>query len=414
MHEALAIYGSGAAVLMEKEGSSARLDARQPTDMQARGYLFAATGNPLSNGVPSQLTEAVRDILSGRGDGPDARALVVRVTGPSGKSYLAAAPLRPHAPPPFPIRPFPPPSAFWLQAVITFFVSGAVCYGLSWRMTAPVRRLRAATQRLASGDLTSRVEVGAGQAGHELHDLGRDFNRMAERMERLVLAHKQLMRDVSHELRSPLARLNVALAISRKDSAASAAPALDRIEQEGERLNQLIGELLTLSKLEGGMTAGTDSFELRELVQEVVQDAEFEACAADRHVALAPAPALPFIGDREQLRRALENVVRNAIRYTASGTNVEVTLQQTAAGEAVLRVRDFGPGVPEEHLPDIFRPFYRVAEARERQTGGTGIGLAISEKTVSLHGGSIVARNAEEGGLEVEITLPLAVPTSAG
>lgn len=402
--EALTLYGRTAAAVNEREGSPASVDAGQ--GVGAKGYLFAADGSPISQGAPQPLREAV--LRAAKGPRPPERPVktivVVRVQGPSGAQYLAAA-LLPPGPPPPEIKPFPLPPHFWLQLFITFIVSGLVCYGLSWRLTAPVRRLRAATQGLADGALKSRVDVPMKGPGDEITGLGRDFNLMAARIEKLVLAHKQLVRDASHELRSPLARLNVALGLARKESPASAARSLDRIEHESDRLNLLITEILTLSKLEEGIDVARGEFDLSELVEEVARDAEFEACALNRQVRCEAMTAIPFQGSRELLSRALENVVRNGVRYTEEGTAVEILLEREADA-VVLRVRDHGPGVPEEQLADIFRPFYRVAQARDRNSGGTGIGLAIAERTVALHGGAIAARNALGGGLEVEIRLP--------
>jgi signal transduction histidine kinase len=408
--QALTLYGRTAAAVHEKEGTTPLPETGQGAPASAKPYLFAADGTALSDGVTPQVSDAVRRAISGTvaPSGHEKRdVVVVNVLGPSGKKYLAAIQTTPGPPPHEPLGHFPFPPDFWLQMLITFVVSGLVCYGLSWRITAPVRRLRAAAQGLALGDLATRVNVSDAGAGDELTDLGRDFNLMAVRIEKLVTAHKQLVRDVSHELRSPLARLNVALGIARKQSPASAEPALDRIELEGERLNQLISELLTLSKLEGGGAWERAEIDLSELADEVARDADFEASASNRRVVFHPMPGVLVLGNRELLRRALENVMRNAVRYTAEGSSVVVSLERVA-GHGILRVRDFGPGVPEAQLADIFRPFYRVEQARDRQSGGTGIGLAISEKTVTLHGGAVSARNLSDAGLEVEIRLPLA------
>ena len=414
LSQALTFYGRSAAAEHERAETPVRFTDPQPgTPGGMRGYLFSADGTALSEGGAPQLRDAVRRMATGvdaatAGVGRD--VVVVKVLGPSGKLYLAATQVMSGQPPPRPLRRFPFPPDFWLQMLITFVVSGLVCYGLSWRITAPVRKLRAAVQGLALGDLATRVSVSGEATGDELSDLGRDFNLMAVRIEKLVTAHKQLVRDVSHELRSPLARQNVALGIARKQSPPSAEPALDRIEQEGERLNLLIGELLTLSQLEGGVAGERAEVDLAELADEVVRDADFEACAGNRRVHFSPAAALVLQGNREMLRRALENVVRNAVRYTPVGSSVEVRLERVAGPLAVLRVRDFGPGVPEGQLSDIFRPFYRVAEARDRQSGGTGIGLAITERIVTLHGGTVTAVNLPDTGLEVAIRLPLASP----
>ncbi|GFO69920.1 two-component sensor histidine kinase [Geomonas limicola] len=418
MSEVLTLYGTAAVASFEKEGKLPTPPSvpPQPAGMPGpakhlQAFFFKADGSALSSDVPPQIREAVRkqEAAPGAVQAPG-RLLVLPITGPSGARYLVASQSWPgpgpgNPPPPRFPRPFPP--EFWLQMLITFVVSGTVCYGLSWRLTAPVRRLREATQELANGHLATRVVIKSRGKGDEIVGLGQDFNQMASRLEKLVNAHRQLLRDVSHELRSPLARMNVALEIARQQSPESAEPPLQRIQQEGERLNQLIGELLTLSRLDGDTGAERTEVDVAELAAEVVQDADFEACAGNRHVEYHPERGLLVVGNRELLRRALENVVRNAVRYTAEGSSVTVTLQQAPGPQALIRVRDFGPGVPEEQLDDIFRPFYRVAEARDRQSGGTGIGLAITERTVALHGGSVVARNLPEAGLEVEICLPL-------
>jgi signal transduction histidine kinase len=317
-------------------------------------------------------------------------------------------------PPPMPGRgqhPLPPPLLFDLgvQAGIFLVVGGGICYLLAWRMSAPVRRLRLAVQQLASGDFTARTGILSVRQGDEISELGGDFDRMAERIESLLLSQKQLVRDISHELRSPLARLQVALGLARQKSSGDAEPALNRIEQEAERLNGMIGELLTLSLLEDNATLNhIGQVDLRDLLNEVVQDADFEAADRNRQVLLtAQQTELMVMGDRELLRRAVENVVRNALRYTGEETAVEVLLDQNQKNQAVIRVSDHGPGVPAEMLESIFQPFYRVEEARDRQSGGTGIGLAITARAVALHGGTVVADNRFGGGLDIIICLPL-------
>jgi len=414
LSQALTVYGRTVAAAREREGSATEFIGAQPGAMAGmRAYLFAGDGTALSEGVTPSVRDAVRRAVAAGENEPLASGVrdvvVVKVRTPSGKPYLAATAVTPEPPSRESLQDFSFPPGVWLQLLVTFVISGLVCYGLSWRITAPIRRLRAATQGLARGDLATRVAVSDEGSGDELTDLGRDFNLMAVRIEKLVTVHKQLVRDVSHELRSPLARLNVALGIARKQSPTSASPALDRIELEGERLNLLIGELLTLSQLEGGVAGEIVEVDLAELADEVALDADFEARGCSRRVQFTPSPAVLLRGNREMLRRALENVVRNAVHYTAEGSAVEVSLEHTAGSQAVLRVRDFGPGVPEAQLSDIFRPFYRVAEARDRQSGGTGIGLAIAERTVTLHGGTITARNLANAGLEVEIRLPITV-----
>ncbi len=320
---------------------------------------------------------------------------------------------------------------------IAVILSGLVCYLLSWSVTSPVTRLRKAAQSLAAGDLSARAGAPSGGRSDELTELMRDFDRMAERIEGLVDSQSRLLKDVSHELRSPLARLSVALGLARQRAASEVGPeaapelelSLNRIELEADRLNQLIQRLLTISRLESG-TDGLrkTTLSLRELVEQVARDAEYETPGRPCRVT-APAHATnadatdtgeneydEFLveADPDLLRSAVENAVRNATRYTAEGTTVEVRLewQQAANGEneIIVRVLDSGPGVPDEALPKIFEPFYRLDDARNGQTGGAGLGLSIADRAIRLHGGILRASNRKEGGLQVEIRIPAGPP----
>jgi len=312
-----------------------------------------------------------------------------------------------------------------LGIAIAIITSGLMCYLLAWSITNPVTRLRQAAQSLAAGDLSARTGAPASGRHDELTELMRDFDRMAERIESLVDSQSRLLKDVSHELRSPLARLSVALGLARQKTPADVAPELEaslqRIELEADRLNQLIQRLLTIARLESG-TDGLrkSSLSLLELVKQVAHDAEYETPEQGCRVTTeAPASAATngnaadeFLveADPDLLRSAIENVVRNATRYTAKGTTVEVRLerQQAADGqpEIIVRVLDSGPGVPDEALPKIFEPFYRLDDARNRQTGGVGLGLSIADRAIRLHGGQLRASNRKEGGLEVEMRIP--------
>jgi two-component system sensor histidine kinase CpxA len=248
-----------------------------------------------------------------------------------------------------------------------------------------------------------------GRRRDEFAGLAQDFDRMAERLDALVTAERRLLRDISHELRSPLARLYVALGLARHEAGPERA-GLDRIEREAERLNTLIGQLLTLARLESGTTSpAREAVELASIAREVAADADFEARGRGRAVRVTDAGNTGVLGDAELLRSAIENVVRNAVRHTREGTTVETALRrEVVAGSPRVRitVRDHGPGVPEAALPYIFEPFYRVGEARERTTGGVGLGLTIAHRTIRLHGGTLAAANAPDGGLVVELGLP--------
>lgn len=309
----------------------------------------------------------------------------------------------PHPPPPPPMRGGP-----WDNILLYSLAGGLVCYFLARSLTAPVRKLREATKALAHGDFSVRVGGKLGGEGSEVADLGRDFDVMAERIESLLAAQKQLLRDISHELRSPLARLNVALELARQRAGEEAGQPLARIERESGRLNELIGELLVLTRMESGaQKIESEGFSLNDLLQMVVDDARYEARTRNRDVCYEARAAVFIQGSRELMRRALENVVRNAVQYTAERSAVEIVLtQEVSTSLVVITVTDHGPGVPEESLCHLFEPFYRVAEARDRQSGGSGIGLAIAERAVRLHGGALTAANGPAGGLVVTMTLP--------
>ncbi len=282
-----------------------------------------------------------------------------------------------------------------------------LCYLLALYLTSPIIKLREAAQRLAGGDLRSRVAPGVGRRRDEIADLARDFDLMAERIEGLITSQQQLTRDISHELRSPLARMNVALELARQRAGAEAVPALERLETESSRLNEMIGRLLTLSKLESGSERVEPvRISLTELVRAIAADAHFEAEAKGKSVAVTAADACTVMGNENLLRSAIENVLRNAVRYTAVGTAVDVSLT-SRDGVVTLAVRDHGGGVPEDEIENLFRPFYRVGEARERKTGGIGLGLAIADRAIKAHGGTIAARNTSNG-LEIHITLAAA------
>jgi len=295
---------------------------------------------------------------------------------------------------------------------IGVLTSGLVCYLLSWYLTKPIVRLRMATRQLAAGDLSTRTGAPSAARRDEVAGLMRDFDAMAERIESLLKAQSRLLNDISHELRSPLARLNVALGLARQRAGVESVDMLDRIELEASRLNELIGRILTLARLEDGeQLVPQTPVALGELVENVTEDAEFEAQARQCHVhTTIPEGEWIVRGNASLLHSAVENVVRNAIRYTHEESSVDVELrseERSGKREAVLRVSDAGPGVPADALGKLFEPFYRLDEARGRQTGGVGLGLAITERAVRFHGGKVAAFNRQPSGLIVEIRLPL-------
>ena len=289
----------------------------------------------------------------------------------------------------------PPEQFLVLLAVL------ALCYLLARYLTSPLRKLQTALERFGQGDFSART--GANRRD-ELGELARTFDRMAERIQNLVAAERRLLLDISHELRSPLARLSVAIELARSGENRDAA--LDRIQKEADRLNLLVGGLLQSTRAEvdpGALRA--QRVRLDELLADIVNDGSIEAAARGCSLDLDAQCPATVIGDPELLRRAAENVIRNAIRYAPPQTAVEVRLTCDKR-TAHLQVRDYGPGVPDEALTRIFQPFYRVEGDRNRESGGVGLGLAIAQRAVELHKGTLHACNAHPG-LRIEIDLPV-------
>lgn len=297
---------------------------------------------------------------------------------------------------------------------IALAVSAGVCFFLARYLAAPVDRLRLATRRMAAGDLNVRVLPALRGRQDDLGLLAADLDSMAARLRQLLEAKQQLLRDVSHELRSPLARLQLALSLARREDS-GAERHLARIAREADRLEQLIARTLKLVRLERPAHELEHlSIDIGELLHHIASDVAIEADAQGCLVNVQASSVLLVSGDPELLRSAFENVIRNAVRYSPPGSLVAVEARRgtdAAMGmEAVeVAVRDSGPGVPEKELGSIFEPFYRVERAREhRSAGGEGLGLAIAARAVTLHGGRIEARNLEGGGLEVRVSLPAA------
>ena len=289
--------------------------------------------------------------------------------------------------------------------MLSIGISGFICFLLTRHITSPLFELRRGAETIAAGNLTARVSGDVRNRRDEIGQLGRDFDRMAERLELLVDSHKRLLGDASHELRSPLSRLLVALGLARRANAEEMPELLDRIALEAGRLDTLIGQLLALSRIESGSHAvAASSIDLAALVHEVVTDADFEARAKSRRVVVSAFEECTVFGFEELLRSAVENVVRNGIRFTREGTAVDVSIRRER-DRAVIRVRDHGPGVPEAMLSEIFLPFRRVQANSGAGNDGSGLGLAIALRAVAANGGKITARNAVDGGLVVDIEL---------
>jgi two-component system sensor histidine kinase CpxA len=285
----------------------------------------------------------------------------------------------------------------WIIVVVVLLV-----YALALTLARPIGRLRETVRRFGQGDLNARANL---KRKDEIGDLGLAFDEMAKRIQTLLAAERRLLQDVSHELRSPLARLNFALELVRKNPLSD--DAFQRVKKEVDRISRLIGDLLQVTRVEGDSGSRNDEvISTDEFLQEIVEDCNLEAAARGCRVELSEHGVHQFRGDRELLRRAVENLLRNAIRYSPPEKSVEI-VSTIAGSELVITVRDYGPGVPDRELEAIFRPFHRVEEDRNRASGGgVGLGLSIAYRAVLLHHGQISASNAQPG-LRVEIRIPV-------
>lgn len=298
-----------------------------------------------------------------------------------------------------------------LRLSLVALAGALVCLVLAHRFASPILHLQSISRRIATGDFSARVSPALTTGRDEIADLSKDFNIMAEQIETLLHSQTQLLQAISHEMRSPLVRLTLAVGLAKANSTLPSDGLLDRIETEAERIEQMLSQLLTLARLDGGGGSfPRKPVELSLLLSEIVSDASFEGSATKRSVILADAEPCLVHGSHALLRSAIENVVRNAVRYTPPESTVEVSLglaKTQGKNFAVIHVIDEGPGVPTAELSQIFKPFYRVSSARERETGGIGLGLAITERAVHLYGGTVSAKSRLEGGLDVLIRLPV-------
>ena len=288
---------------------------------------------------------------------------------------------------------------------IALVVSAFASWWLAQHLSAPIRRMQEGARALAGERLDVRVSAGLDGRKDEVAVLAREFDAMADRLRANRSALTRLLGDISHELRSPLARMRLALGLARQPGADSARQ-LDRMEREIERLDVLISQVLKLARLNGtDIPFEREPFDVDEMIDEVVRDAAFEGTAKGCKVQTVGAAHSVVSGNRELLRSAIENVLRNAVRYSPQGAPVEVAVERGTAG-LTISVRDRGPGVPAGELERIFEPFYRVAESRDRDSGGEGIGLAITSQVMKAHGGTARADNRAGGGFEVQLNLP--------
>ncbi|MEL7450285.1 MAG: ATP-binding protein [Pseudomonadota bacterium] len=403
-----------AALVLENHGKEALAEWLKESDDLPPPFQLLAVGEDgkdlLGRPVPKRMMRHFehrhRMEQEGRRRGPPGPG--ARVQAPDGEVFRLAL----HRLPLGPFGILGISYARWVVLATALAVAALASYLLARYLSSPVLRLQTATREIASGNLAARAGASVGKRRDEIGVLARDFDAMAARLEALLKSQQELLRSISHELRSPLARITVALGLARRKGDA-ASTELERIELEAERLDALIGDVLRLASLDQKrQPLANDVIALADLVDDVLQDANFEADGTGKTARRAGDDTVKCKGDGDLLRSAVENVVRNAMRYTPESTEVTVQLE-TDGNEVILRVRDHGPGVGEDELAAIFEPFYRVAEARDRDSGGTGLGLAIAAACIKRHGGQVSAHNAGGGGLEVVLRLPAAGPGAA-
>lgn len=294
-------------------------------------------------------------------------------------------------------------TAMLWRSSIGILSAGLLCWLITHHITAPIRTLQEVARRISSGDLTARATPVIPPRNDELADLARDFDSMADRIQSLLQKQQELLGDISHELRSPLTRLSVSLELARRGDN----EAMERMQLDLDRIHLLIEQILTLTRLELQQSIPSQAaVNLGTILAGIAEDANFEGRNAEKSAIITRTEDCWVHGNASLLRSCIENIVRNAIRYTAPQTSIEISLTWSSPSIAHLMIEDHGPGVPNNALPRLFEPFYRVSEARERESGGSGLGLSIAQKVVTLHGGRISARNRDGGGLILEIQLP--------
>lgn len=296
-----------------------------------------------------------------------------------------------------------------IRLILATFISGLICYLLSLYLTQPLRSLGLAAKSIAKGKLNTRVGHFRGHSKDEIAELSSEFDRMAEQLEALVNSKERLLQDISHELRSPLARLNIAIELGRMKTKNLADTEFSRMETESSRLNMLIGEILDFARLDKSTTElDLNTTNMPDLLHAIINDANFEFGKESIRLYAGTIEPCELVIDDRLIHRAIENIVRNALHYTPEDQKVLISLQYDESKEHVyIDIKDKGPGVPEDQLAKIFNPFYRVDTSRTKKTGGYGLGLAIASRAVALHQGSIAAVNSPDGGLWVRITLPV-------
>ena len=299
------------------------------------------------------------------------------------------------------------PKVAALQLLLATLIGGIVCFALAWYLISPIEKLRRAALLYGSGEFRHRVGPSLGKRKDEIVDLAFAMDTMAEHIDTLIKSQHTLLRDVSHELRSPLARAQAAIGLARQQAGEAAAPEFENIETEMERLNELIGRILSYYRLDSGQRqAGRQVFLLDELIREVIDEIRPITDEKQCRVDFNPVQEAAFLGDETLIYSAVSNILQNTVRYSPVGSTIQAGLDRTENGKWRIEISDSGPGVDPELLCRIFEPFFRADASRAKDTGGFGLGLAIARQAVESHGGTIAARNRKSGGLAVTILLP--------
>jgi signal transduction histidine kinase len=392
--------------LSDKRPQSARTLAMvMPAMAELAGIAYGSLGPNAVDGALRASGDLVQ-LLPPTANCMDARPGSITIVVPDGKGACLGA----VAPPRALVLGIVPASWWFLVPMLELLCCGVVSFFLARYLAGPILRTRNAAVSFAAGDMAARATPPPTRwRRDEAADLEREFNGMADRVAAMIAAQRRFIGDVSHEIRSPLARLGLVLGLVRREAAPALMPRLDRMERELECVTGLVHELLVLATLQGSVEPpASDLIDLQDMLLGVVDDLALEfhdrahgirTISRDLHVVVK--------GDAALLRRALDNVLRNALFYTPDHTEVELLIDSDG-GWARLVVRDHGPGVPEAALSQLFEPFFRVDQARARNTGGAGLGLAITRRAVELHGGRVRAANAHPHGLAIRIDLPIA------
>jgi two-component system sensor histidine kinase CpxA len=405
VNNAWSLYAHDAVMLYEKMGPEALREFLARTGEDTLLQLRFAMARPGTTCTPAETGTAIAD--SGNASVGDATT-TLETSGSDG-DYCLTVHVKPGG-----LPDTAESRRYRVQIVIVFELlsSAALSFFIARYLSRPISELRRVSAKLARGDLGARVGTKFASRKDEAAELVREFDQMAERLAALIEAQHRLIADISHEIKSPLARLSIALGLARRSAEQYAPRQFDRMQSEVDKISLLATELLILERLDSAANVSMGPVDLRGLITEIIADACYESSARQNDFIFACPPTLTILGDANLLRRLLENLIRNAMFYTQPGTEIEISVEAKDGGRVSIEIRDHGPGVPAASLPHLFEPFYRVDEARGRKTGGAGIGLAICQRVVLLHKGTIGASNAHPSGLIVTIDLPEGNPRS--